>query len=98
MLEHNNILQQENALLKAQLGSTQELLHQLRTTQENKISALADKLKEQVGPPCTVSAMTNLGLIVGIRNVEAESGRLQNSSNLWLGMGHGRHCLQIRPC
>lgn len=48
MLEHNKALVQENELLKAQLGSTQELLNELRTTQRGKIAALADKLQEQV--------------------------------------------------
>jgi septal ring factor EnvC (AmiA/AmiB activator) len=48
VLEHNKALGTENELLKAQLGSTQELLNELRTTQQDKIAALADKLQEQV--------------------------------------------------
>lgn len=48
VLEHNKLLAQENGLLKSQLGSTQEALEQLRTTQQDRISALAEQLQQQV--------------------------------------------------
>lgn len=48
MLEHNQLLQRENELIKAQLTSTQELLDQLRTTQQDRIAALAEQLQQQV--------------------------------------------------
>lgn len=48
MLDHNQLLQRENELIKAQLTSTQELLDQLRTTQQDRIAALADQLQQQV--------------------------------------------------
>jgi hypothetical protein len=47
-LDHNQLLQRENELIKAQLTSTQELLDQLRTTQQDRIAALADQLQQQV--------------------------------------------------
>lgn len=48
MLEHNKLLLQENVLLKSQLVSTQETLDQLRTTQQDRIAAIAEQLEQQV--------------------------------------------------
>ena len=48
VLEHNKLLLQENVLLKSQLVSTQETLDQLRTTQQDRIAAIAEQLEQQV--------------------------------------------------
>lgn len=48
MLEHNKVLMAENQLIKAKLTVTEELLEELRTNQQARISALADQLQQQV--------------------------------------------------
>lgn len=54
VLEQNKALLSENALLQAQLTSTKELLEELRTTQQQRISGLADQLQQQVCRLCSL--------------------------------------------